>query len=152
MVFKKIIFQNRYVALETPSRPPPPLANTSFFHFYYLTSPLRTFELDFAWFFAIFVNSPSVSFDVYIPTCTPSTTKALGLGPQETQVKHSFGEKPLRVTLSLGSHVLFLIFCFCTAGIVKSYWETFGNEGIRKRCSLMKRWKESTHKDEARWI
>ena len=25
MVFKKIIFQNRYVALETPSRPPPPL-------------------------------------------------------------------------------------------------------------------------------
>ena len=29
MVFKKIIFQNRYVALETPSRPPPPfMANT----------------------------------------------------------------------------------------------------------------------------
>ena len=35
MVFKKIIFQNRYVALETPSRPPPPfMANTILnFHF-----------------------------------------------------------------------------------------------------------------------
>ena len=28
MVFKKIIFQNRYVALETPSRPPPFMAKT----------------------------------------------------------------------------------------------------------------------------
>ena len=36
MVFKKIIFQNRYVALETPSRPPPFMANTILnFHFDY---------------------------------------------------------------------------------------------------------------------
>ena len=42
MVFKNIIFQNRYVALETPSRPPPPfMANTILnFHFDYLTTPL----------------------------------------------------------------------------------------------------------------
>ena len=37
LVFKKIIFQNRYVALETPSRPPPFMANTILnFHFDYL--------------------------------------------------------------------------------------------------------------------
>ena len=36
MVFKKIIFQNRYVALETPSGPPPFMANTILiFHFDY---------------------------------------------------------------------------------------------------------------------
>ena len=42
MVFKKIIFQNRYVALKTPSRPPPPsMANTILnFHFDYLTNSL----------------------------------------------------------------------------------------------------------------
>ena len=34
MVFKKIIFQNRYVALETPLRPPPFMANAILnFHF-----------------------------------------------------------------------------------------------------------------------
>ena len=42
MVFKKIIFQNRYVALETPSRPPPPfMANTILnFHFDYWNTSL----------------------------------------------------------------------------------------------------------------
>ena len=42
--FKKIIFQNRYVALETPSRPPPPfMAKTILnFHFDYLIPSLRT--------------------------------------------------------------------------------------------------------------
>ena len=36
MVFKKTIFQNRYVALETPSRPPPFMSNTILnFHFDY---------------------------------------------------------------------------------------------------------------------
>ena len=42
MVFKKIIFQNRYVALETPSRPPPPfMAKTILnFQFDYLTPSL----------------------------------------------------------------------------------------------------------------
>ena len=40
---KKIIFQNRYVALETPSRPPPPvMANTILnFHFDYLNPSLK---------------------------------------------------------------------------------------------------------------
>ena len=43
MVFKKIIFQNRYVALETPSRPPPPfMVNTILnFHFDYRHPSLR---------------------------------------------------------------------------------------------------------------
>ena len=42
MVFKKIIFQNRYVALETPSRPLPPfMANAILnFHFDFLTPSL----------------------------------------------------------------------------------------------------------------
>ena len=42
---KKIIFQNRYVALETPSRPPSPfMANTILnFHFDYLIPSLRRF-------------------------------------------------------------------------------------------------------------
>ena len=41
MVFKKIIFQNRYVALETPSRHPPFMAKTILnFHFDYLTPSL----------------------------------------------------------------------------------------------------------------
>ena len=41
MVLKKIIFQNRYVALETPSRPPPFMANAILnFHFDYLTPSL----------------------------------------------------------------------------------------------------------------
>ena len=42
MVFKKIIFQNRYVALETPSRPPTPfMAKTNLnFHFDYLNPSL----------------------------------------------------------------------------------------------------------------
>ena len=41
MVFKKIIFKNRYVALETPSRPPPFMANAILnFHFDYLTPSL----------------------------------------------------------------------------------------------------------------
>ena len=44
MVFKKVIIQNRYVALETPSRPPPPfMAKTILdFHFNYLTPSLMT--------------------------------------------------------------------------------------------------------------
>ena len=47
MVFKKIIFQNRYVALETPSRPPPFMANTILnFHFDYLHPSLRVDEDD----------------------------------------------------------------------------------------------------------
>ena len=43
MVFKKIIFQNRYVALEAPSRPPPPfMAKTILnFHFDYWNPSLR---------------------------------------------------------------------------------------------------------------
>ena len=42
MVFKKIIFQNRYVALETPSRPLPFMANTILnFHFDYLHPSLK---------------------------------------------------------------------------------------------------------------
>ena len=46
MVFKKIIFQNRYVALETPSRPPPFMANTILnFHFDYLNNSLSRFNL-----------------------------------------------------------------------------------------------------------
>ena len=41
MVFKKIIFQNRYVALETPSRPPPFMANSILnFHFDYWNTSL----------------------------------------------------------------------------------------------------------------
>ena len=37
MVFKEIIFQNRYVALETPSRPPPFMEKSILnFHFDYL--------------------------------------------------------------------------------------------------------------------
>ena len=44
MVFKKIIFQNRYVALETPSRPPPFMANAILnFHFDFLTPSLIIF-------------------------------------------------------------------------------------------------------------
>ena len=35
------------------------------------------------------------------------------------------------------SFSLFLIFCFCLAGIV-SYWEIFGKEGIRNICNLVK--------------
>ena len=43
MVFKIIIFQNRYVALETPSRPPPLMANTILnCHFDYLITSLST--------------------------------------------------------------------------------------------------------------
>ena len=43
MVFKKIIFQNRYVALETPSRHPPFMANTILnFHFDYLHHSLTS--------------------------------------------------------------------------------------------------------------
>ena len=47
MVFKKIIFQNRYVALETPSRPLPPfMANAILnFHFDYLTTSLMHFGI-----------------------------------------------------------------------------------------------------------
>ena len=42
MVFKKIIFQNRYMALETPSRPPPSMAKTILnFHFDYWNPSLR---------------------------------------------------------------------------------------------------------------
>ena len=33
------------------------------------------------------------------------------------------GEKPLRLTLSLGCHALFLIFCFCLAGIENHIWK-----------------------------
>ena len=41
MVFKKIIFQNRYVALQTPSRPPPFMAKTILnFHFDFLNRSL----------------------------------------------------------------------------------------------------------------
>ena len=47
MVFKKIFFQNRYVVLETPSRPPrdplPFMANTILnFHFDYLHPSLTS--------------------------------------------------------------------------------------------------------------
>ena len=50
MVFKKIIFQNRYVALETPSRPPSFMANTILnFHFDYLTTPLKRFPTELSW-------------------------------------------------------------------------------------------------------
>ena len=44
MVFKKIIFQNRYVALETPSRPPPPFMANAFlnFHFDFLHTSLTS--------------------------------------------------------------------------------------------------------------
>ena len=50
--FKKIIFENRYVALETPLRPPPFMAKTILsFHFDYLkpslTSPLSLFPILF---------------------------------------------------------------------------------------------------------
>ena len=49
MVFKKIIFQNRYVALETPSRPPPFMANAILnFHFDYLTTSLS--ESHYSWY------------------------------------------------------------------------------------------------------
>ena len=42
MVFKKIIFQNRYVALETGLVPPPFMANAILnFHFDYVTTSLR---------------------------------------------------------------------------------------------------------------
>ena len=41
MVFKKIIFQNTYVALETPSRPPPFMGNAILnFHLDFLTTSL----------------------------------------------------------------------------------------------------------------
>ena len=41
MVFKKIIFQNRYVALETPSRPPAPLHGKYHLKFpFWLSAPL----------------------------------------------------------------------------------------------------------------
>ena len=41
MVFKKIIFQNSYVALETPTRPPPFMANAILnFHFDFQTPSL----------------------------------------------------------------------------------------------------------------
>ena len=45
MVFKKIIFQNSLMALETPSRPPPPfMANAILnFHFDYLNTSLSKF-------------------------------------------------------------------------------------------------------------
>ena len=44
MVFKKITFQNRYVALETPSRPPTFMAKTILnFHFDYLIPSLSDF-------------------------------------------------------------------------------------------------------------
>ena len=40
--FKKIIFQNRYVALETPKDPPPFMAKSILnFHFDYLTPSLK---------------------------------------------------------------------------------------------------------------
>ena len=45
MVFKKIIFQNRYVALETPSRPPPFMAIAILnFHFDFPHTSLRSFK------------------------------------------------------------------------------------------------------------
>ena len=49
MVFKKIIFQNRYVALESPRDPPPFMANTILnFNFDYLTTRL-SLEVDHNW-------------------------------------------------------------------------------------------------------
>ena len=43
MVLKKIIFQNRYVALETPSSPPPFMAKTILnFHFDYWNPSLMS--------------------------------------------------------------------------------------------------------------
>ena len=46
MVFKKIIFQIRYVALETPSRPPPFMAKDILnFHFDYLKASLRWYRV-----------------------------------------------------------------------------------------------------------
>ena len=48
MVFKKIIFQNRYVALETPSSPPPFMANAILnFHFDFLKPSLKAFTAIF---------------------------------------------------------------------------------------------------------
>ena len=47
MAFKKIIFQNRYVALETPSRSPPFMANTILnFHFDYWNTSLGDVQSD----------------------------------------------------------------------------------------------------------
>ena len=51
MVFKKIIFQNRYVALETPSRPPPPLHGK-----YHLKFPF--------WLFAPFPKAPQLDLHI----------------------------------------------------------------------------------------
>ena len=43
--FQKIIFQNRYVALETPSRPPPFIANAILnFHFDFPHPSLTSFD------------------------------------------------------------------------------------------------------------
>ena len=47
MVFKKIIFQNRYVALETPLRPPPFMAKAILnFHFDYWNPSLTVKTLE----------------------------------------------------------------------------------------------------------
>ena len=47
MVFKKIIFQNRYVALETPRDPPPFMAKAILnFHFDFLTPSLSFDDSD----------------------------------------------------------------------------------------------------------
>ena len=65
MVFKKIIFQNRYVALETPSRPPPPfMANTILnFHFDYLITSLSwAAKKKWTLIFVLIISKPKVIF------------------------------------------------------------------------------------------
>ena len=65
MVLKKIIFQNRYMALETPSRPLPPfMANTILnFHFDYWHTSLRCCELFFFFNIYLIMNTLMVLLD-----------------------------------------------------------------------------------------
>ena len=59
MVFKKIIFQNRYVALESHSRPPPFMANTILnFHFDYWNTSL-------SWLHDIYRNQVEISVSLF---------------------------------------------------------------------------------------
>ena len=83
MVFKKIIFQNSLMANETPSRPPPLMANAiKNFHFDYRHPSLIIFTIILGIVNAI-INAPIVIIDIIVvsivflilmvvtPGCTP---------------------------------------------------------------------------------
>ena len=69
MVFKKIIFQNRYVALETPSRPPPFMANAILnFHFDFLHPSLTQRQGGLGW-LCVTIHLELLHLDLLCCTC-----------------------------------------------------------------------------------